>query len=551
MAGKVFVSHAQEDEQRCAALLRALDDWGVDYWYDRHEQGAGAPLSEKAQLDLAECSIFLRICTRNTQRSYWMSIETGAFLGLQADDHRAGKAGLRTLINLILDPAYVREPFDRTTTVIDASDRTQPGWVNNLRTVLGLPPLDGMEAIVAVAEKVSPPPPTISRRRAIGLGVAGAAAIAVVGAGGAVLLSRGRTSHPSTTATPTITPPTDDKQLLWFYDARDPNNATAVRIVGSPATDGSTIFVAPTDGSIHAIDAGKRIWKHPGEPGSATLRGPAVGPGCVYACAEGEGVYALASASGKQQWHYKAECGQTSIVVLVDDLLYVTDVGGIAPDTFAKVLDAHSGAFRHSIGASSGLSFTGSIPIITDGVLYAGDSSGYAYAFDATKDAAPIWRADVGSAEAKNNNYVYSTVAVADGIAYFNSSDGAIYAFDARTGARRWRQPVKSEYPSTPAVSDGVVFVGASDNTVYALDGATGKARWSYATGGPVRSSPAVADGVVYVGSDDKNVYALDATSGKLAHTYKTGGVIVSKPLILNGTLVVTGLDGFVYAFKV
>lgn len=552
MAGKVFVSHAQEDERQCAALVQVLDDWGVDYWYDRHEQGASGSLSAKAQQALVECSMFLRICTPNTQRSYWMSIESGAFLGLQADDHRAGKSGARMLVNLILDRGYVREPFDRTTTVLDGSDRTQPGWVSSLRGVLGLPPLEGMEAIMAVAEKVSPPPPSaVSRRRAIGLGVAGAAAIAVAGAGGAALVLRGRAGQPSAQATPTAPPPTHDPQLLWFRDTVDPDSVSRVGISGWPATDGTTVYVGTNNGSTHALDGktGKRIWKYP-TPGGDTVRGVAVGNGFVYGGAKGVGIYALAAASGTQQWTQNEDMLQSSVVVVHNDLIYVTNAGFAWP--FIVVADVATGTQRYAIevmGENSAITFT--IPVIVDDVLYVGDVMGYGYAFDATQGGKPpLWRADVGSALAKNDTTIASTVTVADGTAYFNSADGAIYAFDAHNGARRWRQPVKSEYPSTPAVSDGVVFVGTNDSKVYALDAGTGKARWSYATGGAVRSSPVVADGVVYVGSDDKNVHALDAKSGALVRTYSTGGEIVSKPLVLNDTLYVTGLDGFVYAFK-
>ncbi|MGZ6322032.1 MAG: outer membrane protein assembly factor BamB family protein [Ktedonobacterales bacterium] len=551
MAGKVFVSHAQEDEQRCAALLQVLDDWGVDYWYDRHEQSASGPLSAKAQQALVECSIFLRICTRNTQRSYWMSIENGAFLGLQADDHRGGKSGARMLVNLILALGYVREPFDRTATVLDASDHTQPSWVSSLRGVLGLPPLEGMEAILAVAEKVSPAPPTINRRRAIGLGVAGAAAIAVAGAGGAVLVLRGRAGQPSAQATPTATPPVHDPQLLWFYDTVDPDSVSRVGISGWPATDGTTVYVGTNDGSTHALDGrtGKFIWKHP-TPGGTTIRGVAVGQGFVYGCAKGVGIYALAAANGTPHWAIVQDVLEHSVTVVHNDLIYMTTAGVLWP--FIVVADVATGTQRYAIeviGHDTEITF--SIPVIVDDVLYVGDAEGYAYAFDATRGGKPpLWRADVGSALAKNDTSIASTVAVADGTAYFNSGDGAIYALDVRNGARRWRQPLKSGYTSTPAVSDRTVFVGTTDSKVYALDAATGKVRWSYATGGAVRSSPVVADGVVYVGSDDKNVYALDAKSGTLAHTYKTGGVIVSKPLILNDVMYITGLDGFVYAFK-
>src|SRR5262249_21920399 len=208
MLGKVFISHDREDTSRCAGLLAALDGWGVDYWFDRPAADAGQRLSDQVQMALAESAVFLRICTPSAHRSFWMSMELGAFLGLQADDHHLGRDNQRRLVNVILAPGYVREPFDRTTTVLDATDTAHPEWVNTLRAALGLPPLaDAMSAAAAIY--VPQPRRGISRRQALGLGVTGVAVLAAAGTGGLVLLrQRGVTTVGPRTVMPT--PPVTD-----------------------------------------------------------------------------------------------------------------------------------------------------------------------------------------------------------------------------------------------------------------------------------------------------------------------------------------------------
>ncbi|HEV2457329.1 MAG TPA: TIR domain-containing protein [Ktedonobacterales bacterium] len=158
--GKVFISHAHDDNDRCAPLLAALDAWGVDYWFDTRRMEAGDDLSHAIQRAIAERDLFLRICTPAAQRSYWVRLETGAFRGLQARQHRAGGDTTRVLINLILDPAYEPEPFDYAHIFIDATSKPRRGaaaprrseesraWLDELRRALGV-----------AAPSTAPPPP--------------------------------------------------------------------------------------------------------------------------------------------------------------------------------------------------------------------------------------------------------------------------------------------------------------------------------------------------------------------------------------------------------
>ena len=150
--GKVFISHAHDDNERCAPLLAALDAWGVDYWFDTRRLEAGDDLSQTIQRAIAARDIFLRICTPASQRSYWVKLETGAFRGLQARQHRASGEPARVLLNLILDSGYEPEPFDYAHIFIDASTRPRREWLDELRRALG---------VSAALDSPAPMPPII------------------------------------------------------------------------------------------------------------------------------------------------------------------------------------------------------------------------------------------------------------------------------------------------------------------------------------------------------------------------------------------------------
>ena len=136
--GKVFISHAHDDNARCDPLLAALDGWGVDYWFDTRRMEAGDDLAHAIQTAIRERDIFIRVCTPAAQQSYWVRLETGAFRGLQARGHREGSAPGRVLINLIMDAEYEPEPFDYAHIFVDATRRPEAEWLEELRRALGV-----------------------------------------------------------------------------------------------------------------------------------------------------------------------------------------------------------------------------------------------------------------------------------------------------------------------------------------------------------------------------------------------------------------------------
>src|SRR5258706_1171553 len=212
-------------------------------------QGGGCVIPTRARRALSECSVLWRICTPAANRSYSMSLEAGAFLSLQADDHRAGQVGRRTLVNLILDPAYRPEPFDSAAPVLDATDPARFSWISELRQGLALTAVSDAEAATLAARMVVSQ--GVSRRRVLALGATGVLAVAVGASGGVILLARARGSATTHTPTPSPPPPSADAKLKWYKRVVKPETASSANLGVSvaPALAGRTLFNSALDRS--------------------------------------------------------------------------------------------------------------------------------------------------------------------------------------------------------------------------------------------------------------------------------------------------------------
>ena len=547
MTVTVFISHTDEDIERCGALLRTLDAWNIPYYFDAVDRRASHGLSAETQQALVESDIMLRVCTRDTNRSYWMSIEVGALLSLQADDHRAGALGRHRLVNLTLDSGYRPEPFDVTATVVDATRPNDAAWVNELRRALDLEPLADPAEAARIASAVNPVAAKgLSRRAVVGLGAAATLALAAGATGATWLLRRSAGA-----ATHAAGPPSTDARLRWWYRAASPGASNTAAIVAEPLLDGDTLYVTTLQASILALSlSGKPLWQFALPAGSGVAQTPAVANGVVYAVGLHAGVYAVQN--GKSLWFRNAFAPATTEIVLAANRLYTNALNGT---DFISEYDPQTGALVGSLNVtpftvpSSGVALAGNL-------LYCGGQNGYLYALDASQPQSPLrWRADVGATrQAKENvsdTYNVNAIPVlANEIVYAGSTDSNLYALDAQTGARRWVFATGAPIALTsPAVADGVVYVSSQDKSLYALDAQTGARRWRFQTQSATISAPVVAQGVVYIGSGDHAVYALDAQSGALHATYRTAASVFAQPTVMSGVLFAADALGYVYAF--
>ncbi len=144
--GKVFISHCHEDNALCQPLLQTLSEWNVDYWFDTEQILAGTYFLQLIEQELQTRDIFIRVCSEAAKKSYWVGLETGAFHCLLAADFAHGLIEKRRLINFIVDPEYVMEPFVAANLYVDAR-KPEAEWRDMLRQSLQGP------------EPPPPPPP--------------------------------------------------------------------------------------------------------------------------------------------------------------------------------------------------------------------------------------------------------------------------------------------------------------------------------------------------------------------------------------------------------
>lgn len=539
---RIFICHAQEDNERCASLLAALVAWDVPYFFATAGITSGQMLGQHAQRAIAECPIFLRICSGEAQRSYLVSLETGAFLSLKADEYRAGHPNAHRLINLIIDRRYLREPFDTATVVISTLDMPRERWVNELRAALGLPPLPtaGQAPITFRA-----PGDGISRRALIG----GGAVVAVAGTAGVLVLSHHRASPlpPIAQASPTATQPPlqhgPPGTLRWKF-------ATGDKIFAASAVANGLVYTASFDAKVYAVDlgTGTQRWAFQTQA-TALYAAPVVANGSAYVCEYvpgGEGsVYALDAKTGDKLWQ-KGNAFNKTAPLLASGTLYIPTYG--IPLQLVAPVDAESG---NELPFNGPCDLSANTPRLANDVLYIGSkdrntnpTDGYLYALDMKNQLAQLWRVHTGPTEA-------SSPAVANGLVYIGALDTNLYAIDLTTHAVRWTFKTGGAVESSPLVLDGAVYFGSEDGSVYALDATTGTKRWSYKTGAGVYSSPVIVGGVLYIGSQDTFVYALDPQRGTLVRKFKTGGPVYATPTIVDGVLYIGSYDKYLYAYDI
>lgn len=450
--GRVFVSHSHEDNERCGLILTALDAWGVNYFFDTQGLGAGQQLNEIIQRELTSRDILLRICTASTQKSYWMSLEIGAFRGLQASDQKRGKTE-RLLINLVLDGDYTREPFDNATLFIDASSRPRAVWMADLARALGVPGAERARG------------GRMNRRAVVGYGAAALVAAGAAATAGALALDY----HPlsAQAARPNLAP----GGVVFKLSDLSPKNDVPV----SPAVSGQTLYTMAGT-TLTAFDLSRmgasgpaKLWSKPFAP-QDTFVGPAAYGSTVYVGVDFT-VYALDAATGAERWKVATPLSEAGTV--------------------------------------------DSTAVFGDGAIYILTTSGGVYAYE-ERDGAQRWSARIDDSASLGPLTPYASGPTPDGATvYIGSFDHNVYALNTNDGSIKWKTRTNGAVISTPDVAAGVVYVGSSDHYVYALNAGDGSVKWRFLTGGRVLSSPNVVDGVVYIAAEDHYLYALDAITGK------------------------------------
>lgn len=135
--GKVYISHTAQDDAQVAPLLVALKSKKAALWYQRTPDDAASSLSPELQREIEQRDAFIRILTSRTQASRLMALELEEFQRLQTLDEQQGDGRRRVRINLIMDPAYERQPTDVGTLTINTTNKVESAWLPTVFAELG------------------------------------------------------------------------------------------------------------------------------------------------------------------------------------------------------------------------------------------------------------------------------------------------------------------------------------------------------------------------------------------------------------------------------
>ena len=145
-------------------------------------------------------------------------------------------------------------------------------------------------------------------------------------------------------------------------------------------------------------------------------------------------------------------------------------------------------------------------------------------------------------------------------VVYAGNHSGRAAAFDATTGQPLWSADEGAMSPVW--LTSGALFLITDENRLVRLDAATGETVWavdlpfftrqriarrkaSFAHYGPV-----LAGGRVIVASDDGQLRSYDPASGSLIGAIPIGAGAATNPIVAGGTLYLVTEDGQLRAFR-
>ena len=195
-----------------------------------------------------------------------------------------------------------------------------------------------------------------------------------------------------------------------------------------------------------------------------------------------------------------------------------------------------------------------SVPILSNGVVYAGFANGRVLAFDAQTGAIG-WEVRVaisqGRSEIERIVDVDGTMQLAGNELYAASYQGRVVAIEAASGRKLWQQDVSSF--SGVSQGFGNIYVADEDGTLTAYLRNGQGVRWTQAALGYRQlSRPTPVSSYVAVGDYEGYVHLLSQVDGEFAGRVKVDGDGVRADMLSDGnTLYVFGNSGKLAVYEI
>ncbi len=343
-------------------------------------------------------------------------------------------------------------------------------------------------------------------------------------------------------------------------------NGRRHRITADPIIADGRIFVLDSQARVTAVDTGGRIlWNRDLTPprergGDASGGGVAAADGRVFATTGFGDVVALDAATGEEIWRQDVEAPATGSPTASGGLVYL-----VTRASMAWTIDASNGRVLWRLPGtpvSSGTLGTAS-PAVTGRVAVIPFGDGELITV-LRQGGAPLWSSVVsgrrpGRAYA-NSNDITSDPVVTGGIVYAGNQSGQSVALRLGTGERVWTVRDGAQGPVT--VAGGSVFMISDLNELIRLDAATGERIWSrelkYFRNERARRhkaihvhyGPVLAGGGLWVASSDGTVVSYNPETGARRHVIDIAGGAASSMAFADGTMYVISGRGKLHAYR-
>lgn len=256
--------------------------------------------------------------------------------------------------------------------------------------------------------------------------------------------------------------------------------------------------------------------------------------------------YAIDISTGNEVWTYEAGNPIYCQAAVLDDIIFFSCMEvyyGININTGNELWKVNLEADSMYTRRKDEWDYHDPAPVIDQGVVYFGSSTGGIRGFDAATGHI-VW-----DFELDTNIAVRSTPLIKQGVIYYGDWKGSFKAVDIKTKQILWKNEYNSPFQSSIALKEDVLIIGGRDTKIHALNISNGEQLWEYKdpNGSWITGDPTIYEDIVYVPtSDARLVYALNIYDGTIVSTYSIYKNSFTKALIVDDLLYISSGDAYI-----
>jgi outer membrane protein assembly factor BamB len=349
------------------------------------------------------------------------------------------------------------------------------------------------------------------------------------------------------------------------WTAKIAGSSARRRLASSPVIGDGKLFVADSNGVVHAFDAasGSELWSHVAEVDGSMRAvnfggGVSFDSGRVYATNGVGEVMALDAANGNEVWKVKPAGVLRGAPTVALGGVYV-----MTQDNQIVALNAADGKLLWTQGGSTAMTglFGVASPAAAQGTVIAGFSSGELIAYR-YENGRSLWADALARTSISTEVGVLTDIdadpIIDSGRVYALGQGGRMAAYELVTGQRIWELNLAGI--STPAVAGEWIFTLTDDARLLAIARGSGRVRWISDLGrwrnvekkkDPIFwTGPVLANNQLWVGNSRGGIYRVSVADGTSTLFTELKAPISLAPVIANQTLYFLDDDGTIHAFR-